>query len=77
MASDRPYHRGLSPERVLSEVQRKAGQQFDPAIVEVFVTIIERDGLNLISNSALEVLRKSRISMREAQRQRQIVMVWV
>lgn len=66
MASDRPYHRGLSPERVLSEVQRKAGQQFDPAIVEVFVTIIERDGLNLISNSALEVLRKSQVSMREA-----------
>lgn len=64
MASDRPYHRGLSPERVISEVQGKAGQQFDPAIVEVFVNIIERDGLTLISNSALEVLRKSQAANR-------------
>ena len=65
MASDRPYHRGLSPEHVISEVRRKAGQQFDPTIVELFISIIEREGLNLISNSALEVIRRSQAPARE------------
>lgn len=60
MASDRPYHRGLSPERVIAEVQRQAGRQFDPVLVAAFVRMVEREGVNVIMNSALAVEQKSR-----------------
>jgi len=37
MTLDRPYRRGLSPERVVAELRRAAGGQFDPALVEPFI----------------------------------------
>lgn len=36
MTSDRPYRRALSAEDALHELQRHAGSQFDPAVVEAF-----------------------------------------
>jgi len=58
MASDRPYHRGLSPDEIIAEVRRCAGTHFDPAVVEVFVRIVEREGRRFIVNSAHEVMRR-------------------
>lgn len=37
MTTDRPYRRALSFDRVIEELRRYAGQQFDPALVEVVV----------------------------------------
>jgi len=37
MTTDRPYRRALGFERVIEELRRFAGQQFDPALVEVVV----------------------------------------
>ena len=37
MTLDRPYRRGLSPERVVAELRRGAGAQFDLALVEPFI----------------------------------------
>ena len=37
MTTDRPYRRALSFERVIEELRRFAGQQFDPALVELVV----------------------------------------
>ncbi len=37
MTLDRPYRRGLSPERVVAELRRGTGAQFDPALVEPFI----------------------------------------
>jgi len=37
MASDRPYHRGITEDAALAELQRCAGTQFDPYYVERFV----------------------------------------
>ncbi len=39
MTSDRPYRRALSPDEALTEVERCAGTQFDPELVEVFVEL--------------------------------------
>lgn len=39
MMMDRPYRRGTTHDRVREELVRNAGSQFDPAIVEVFLTI--------------------------------------
>ena len=37
MVADRPYHRGISEDTALAELQRCAGTQFDPALVARFV----------------------------------------
>jgi diguanylate cyclase (GGDEF)-like protein len=37
MVADRPYHRGISEDAALGELQRCAGTQFDPRLIERFV----------------------------------------
>jgi HD-GYP domain-containing protein (c-di-GMP phosphodiesterase class II) len=39
MTSDRPYRRALSHDEALAEVERCAGTQFDPELVEIFVDL--------------------------------------
>jgi HD-GYP domain-containing protein (c-di-GMP phosphodiesterase class II) len=58
MASDRPYHKGMSPDEVIAEVKRCAGTQFDPTIVEIFVRIVEREGTQFMINSAQMVTQR-------------------
>ncbi len=55
MASDRPYHRAMALDEILAELQRCSGTQFDPAIVEAFIKIVEQEGEDLVINSACEV----------------------
>jgi HD-GYP domain-containing protein (c-di-GMP phosphodiesterase class II) len=58
MASDRPYHKGMSVSDILTEVRRCAGTQFDPAVAEAFIRIVEREGESFVINSALDVQHK-------------------
>lgn len=37
MVADRPYHRGISEDAALAELQRCAGTQFDPYLVDRFI----------------------------------------
>lgn len=55
MASDRPYHRAMSPEQVLVEVARCAGTQFDPQLAAIFLQVAEREGPGFIINSARQI----------------------
>jgi putative nucleotidyltransferase with HDIG domain len=43
MTSDRPYRRALPLERVVDEIQRFRGTQFDPAAADAFLRIAERE----------------------------------
>ena len=43
MTSDRPYRKALSYEDAREEISRNSGIQFDPKVVEVFLTILPRD----------------------------------
>jgi HD-GYP domain-containing protein (c-di-GMP phosphodiesterase class II) len=52
MASDRPYHSAMSPTEIAREVERCAGNQFDPAVVRAFTEIIRREGDTFVVNSA-------------------------
>jgi len=43
MTSDRPYRRAIALEPAWGEIVRNSGAQFDPAIVEVFGTMVEQE----------------------------------
>ena len=40
MTADRPYRKGMSMDKVIAEVKRCSGTQFDPKVVEVFLKTI-------------------------------------
>ncbi|MGI9118719.1 MAG: HD-GYP domain-containing protein [Acidimicrobiales bacterium] len=42
MTSDRPYRQAMRPDQAGDELARMAGTQFDPAVVNVFLPLIER-----------------------------------
>lgn len=41
MIVDRPYRKALSHEEALAELRSNAGTQFDPALVEPFIRLLE------------------------------------
>lgn len=41
MASDRPYRQGMALSKVLSIIESEAGRQFDPAVVTVFLEMMQ------------------------------------
>ena len=50
MISDRPYRKALPMSHAREEIRRCAGSQFDPKIVEVFLSIPEQHWLDLREN---------------------------
>lgn len=46
MVHDRPYHKAMSAEAAKQELLRCAGTQFDPKLVEVFLTVLEEEGVS-------------------------------
>jgi putative nucleotidyltransferase with HDIG domain len=55
MASDRHYHKAMSPGAILEEIRVNAGAHFDPNIVKAFTKVVERAGSSVIVNSARRV----------------------
>jgi putative nucleotidyltransferase with HDIG domain len=50
MISDRPYRKALPMSHAMEEIRRCAGTQFDPKIVQVFLSIPEQHWLDLREN---------------------------
>ena len=50
MTSERNYSAALSHEEAVEEIQRSAGTQFDPELVEVFLTTIRRQTISTQNN---------------------------
>ncbi len=67
MASDRPYHRALSIDQIIAEVQRCAGTQFDPLVTQAFIRIAERETNRFVVNSARTVTSQRAGSAQMAQ----------
>ena len=49
LLSDRPYKPAWDLERCLEEIGRNAGRQFDPELVPIFLAMIERTRLDVVS----------------------------
>jgi HD-GYP domain-containing protein (c-di-GMP phosphodiesterase class II) len=43
MKSDRPYRKGMALERVIDIITEEAGRQFDPDIVDAFLTVVKQE----------------------------------
>lgn len=54
MTSNRVYRKRLSDEDVIAEIKRCAGTQFDPAIAEIFVKMIERGDFKAATIDGME-----------------------
>jgi diguanylate cyclase (GGDEF)-like protein/PAS domain S-box-containing protein/putative nucleotidyltransferase with HDIG domain len=44
MVTKRPYREVISPSEACEELKRKAGTQFDPAVVDVWCKLVEKEG---------------------------------
>jgi len=53
MTTDRPYRKAMSIEVAVGELKSNSGSQFDPMIVEAFLRILEREGAQPLSGTAL------------------------
>jgi putative two-component system response regulator len=42
LASDRPYRDAWPKERIAGEIVRQSGRQFDPAVVDAYIRVLER-----------------------------------
>jgi hypothetical protein len=63
MASDRPYHRGMSTKEIVDEIQLCRGTQFDPVIADIFVNLILKRGSSFVVNSARSVTQQYAASL--------------
>jgi putative two-component system response regulator len=43
LISERPYKKAMSPEKALEIIQQNSGSQFDPALVEIFTTVVSKN----------------------------------
>ena len=58
MASDRPYHRGMSTNEIVDEIRQCRGVQFDPTLADIFVKLILQGGASFVVNSARSVTQQ-------------------
>ncbi|MFA7404029.1 MAG: HD domain-containing phosphohydrolase [Pelobacteraceae bacterium] len=63
MTSDRPYRKALTLDVAITELSENAGTQFDPAVVEIFTSILEEGAFfsSRFDNSQVAVQSTSRV----------------
>lgn len=49
MTSNRSYRRGLSSHAAMGRLRESSGSQFDPAIVDIFLPIAEREAISVLA----------------------------
>ena len=49
MTSDRPYREGMEVDSAVAELKECSGSQFDGAVVDAMVALLERDALTVLA----------------------------
>lgn len=62
MISDRPYRKGLSQDKAISELIRCRGSQFDPQLIDKFIELLNKEKLYSSSDGAGVVDARSSIA---------------
>jgi putative nucleotidyltransferase with HDIG domain len=62
VTSDRPYRKGLPVEETIAMIRQRAGKQFDPTVVEAFLTVCSNDQTNEARETSLSPVLASAIS---------------
>ena len=47
MTSDRPYHKGISMEAAVEQLEKNSGTQFDPNLTKLFISLIRRGEITI------------------------------
>ncbi|MGO8815867.1 MAG: HD-GYP domain-containing protein [Terriglobia bacterium] len=61
--SDRPYRRGRPYAAARAEIQREAGKQFDPKVVDVFLSITEEEWQKIAAEASRDRTEERRASV--------------
>jgi hypothetical protein len=43
MTTDRPYRKAMTKDQALTEIRKNAGSQFDPEVVEIFLSVVQHE----------------------------------
>jgi HD-GYP domain-containing protein (c-di-GMP phosphodiesterase class II) len=73
ITSHRAYQVALSVDFAISEITNNSGTQFDPAVVEAFLAVIDRDGIPISGDRSKErarILKRLRGQPQPARRQK-------
>lgn len=58
MTTDRPYRKALSKERAIQEIKKNAGSQFDPEVVEIFLSVIKEEPAEIIQKKNILIFER-------------------
>jgi HD-GYP domain-containing protein (c-di-GMP phosphodiesterase class II) len=63
MTTDRPYRKAISPGEAVRELIQNKGTQFDPKVVDVFIRVLQREGIISTEQTLRENFEKKRFIM--------------
>ncbi|MBI5640683.1 MAG: DUF4388 domain-containing protein [Nitrospirae bacterium] len=59
MTTDRPYRKAIPKDKAISEIKKNAGTQFDPEVVEVFLSITGEETTEAIAKKSILIFERS------------------
>ncbi len=58
MTTDRPYRRALQKETAIAEIEKNAGSQFDPEVVEMFLSVISEEASEMTARKRILIFER-------------------
>ncbi len=58
MTTDRPYRRAMTKDQALLEIRKNAGSQFDPEVVEIFLSVVREEPAEKIQKKSILIFER-------------------